>query len=135
MHTTAAGEKRKALKIKALELAREVKAAKRAAKSLPEADKRARDLQKEATRAIAEAEDLKLQARIEDIQVWTLEKTKATKKGSQKYTYWMASWREGDKVRNVHLGSSRKISRKEALLKARTLKAEALATININFLA
>jgi len=131
MHTTAAGEKRKALKIKALELAREVKAAKRAAKSLPEADKRARDLQKEATRAIAEAEDLKLQARIEDIQVWTLEKTKATKKGSQKYTYWMASWREGDKVRNVHLGSSRKISRKEALLKARTLKAEALATINI----
>lgn len=127
MHTTAAGEKRKALKVKALELAREAKATTKAARSLPEARTTARELQEEATQALAEAEDLKRQARLEDLQVWELEKTKATKKGSQKYTYWMASWREGDKVRNVHIGSTRKISRREALQKARAMKAEALA--------
>jgi hypothetical protein len=34
---------------------------------------------------------------------------KESKKGSKTYTYWMASWREGDKTRNVHLGSTRKM--------------------------
>jgi len=47
-------------------------------------------------------------------------------KGFRKYAYWMATWREGNKVRNVHLGSCRKISREAALQKARVMKAEAL---------
>jgi hypothetical protein len=55
-----------------------------------------------------------------------MEKVKESKKGSKKYTYWMASWREGDRVRNVHLGSSKKLSRADAAEKARKLKAEAL---------
>jgi len=47
-------------------------------------------------------------------------------KGFRKYAYWMATWREGNKVRNVHLGSCRKISREAALQKARAMKAEVL---------
>jgi hypothetical protein len=42
------------------------------------------------------------------------------------HTYWMASWREGGKTRNVHLGSSRKMDAAEARQKAREMKAEAL---------
>ncbi len=55
-----------------------------------------------------------------------MEKDRTTKKGSRKYTYWMASWREGDKVQNVHIGSSRKMDAEAAREKARKLKAEAL---------
>ena len=36
------------------------------------------------------------------------------------------SWREGDKVRNVHLGSSRKIDAEAAREKAQKMKADAL---------
>jgi len=67
----------------------------------------------------AEAASLKDKARLEDLQVWEMRKTKTTKKGSQTYGYWMASWRENSRTRNVHLGSSRKLSREEALQKAR----------------
>jgi hypothetical protein len=38
----------------------------------------------------------------------------------------MASWREGGKVRNVHLGSCRKVDHVEALQKARKMKAKAI---------
>jgi hypothetical protein len=40
--------------------------------------------------------------------------------------YWMASWREGDKTRNVHLGSSRKMDAEAARRMAREMKAVAL---------
>jgi len=63
-----------------------------------------------------------LQAKLEDLTVRVAEKVKATKKGPQKYTYWVASRRDGDKVRNFHLGSCRKISEEEALQKARKSK-------------
>lgn len=53
--------------------------------------------QEEANRLKAEAESLKDAARLEDLQVWQMEKEKATKKGFRTYTYWMASWREGSK--------------------------------------
>jgi len=56
-----------------------------------------------------------------------MEKVKTTKKGAQKYAYWMATWREGRQTRNVHLGSCRKISRGAAMDKARAMKAKALA--------
>jgi hypothetical protein len=75
----------------------------------------------------AEAEALKGAARLEDLHLWQMEKSKTTKKGTQSYLYWMASWREGGKVRNVHLGSCRKVDHETALQKARKMKREALA--------
>jgi len=51
------------------------------------------------------------------------EKVKTTKKGGKAYTYWIASWREIGKVHNVHLGSTRKLSREVAMQKARAMKA------------
>ena len=126
MHKTTAGEKRKALKAEALELAKNAKAAMKAAKTLPEARKKARTLEGQAGSLQAEAEALKGAARLEDLSVWVMEKAKTTKKGSKTYGYWMASWREGDKVRNIHIGSCARIDKESALRKARVMKAEAL---------
>jgi len=126
MHKTTAGEKRKALKEEAQELARGAKTAMKAAKTLPEARKKARTLESQAESLKAEAEALKGAARLEDLSVWVMEKAKTTKKGSKTYGYWMASWREGDRVRNVHLGSCAKVDREAAMQKARKMKAEAL---------
>ena len=55
-----------------------------------------------------------------------MKKVKQSRKGSKTYTYWMASWREGGKTRNVHLGSARKMDAEAARQKAREMKAEAL---------
>lgn len=122
MHKTDAGEKRKALKADALELEREVKVLEKVKLMGPAAKVR----QEEADRLKAKAEDLKGAARIEDLHLWQMEKEKTTKKGTQSYLYWMASWREGGKVRHVHLGSCRKVDHETALQKARTMKMEAL---------
>jgi len=121
MHKTTAGEKRKALREEALELARDAKAAMKA-----DAMEKARALEGQADSLKAEAEAMEGAARLEDINLWQLEKSKSTKKGTQSYLYWMASWREGGKVRNVHLGSCRKVDHETALQKARKVKAEAL---------
>jgi hypothetical protein len=127
MHKTEAGESRKALKREYLERASDAKVLQKAAKTLPEARQEAKRLQEKADKARAEAASLKLQARVEDLTIWDMGKTKSTKKGSKTYTYWMASWREGEKVRNVHLGSSRKLEAGAALQNARKMKAEAMA--------
>ena len=127
MHKTDAGEKAKAMRKEAGELARRAKAMMNAAKSLPDASHKARELEGQADELKAEAEALKVAARLEDLHLWQMEKVKTTKKGSRNYHYWMANWREGGKVRNVHLGSCEKMSQSEALQKARKLKAEALA--------
>jgi hypothetical protein len=74
----------------------------------------------------AEAEALKGAAWLEDLHIWQMEKVKTTKKGKTTYVYWMASWREDDRVRNVHIGSCAKLDEETALLKARKMKAEAL---------
>ena len=74
----------------------------------------------------AEAEALEGAARVEDLHVWQMAKTKSTKKGGQSYFYWMASWREGGKIRNVYLGSSQKMSLEQAQELARAMKREAL---------
>ena len=125
MHKTEVGEKRKALTRNAWELARDAKALQKAARA-PAARKEAQRLQEEADAALAEAEALKLQARPEDLTVWEMEKTNETKKSSKTYVYWMASWRENGKTRNVHLGSSRKMDAESALQKARMMKEEAI---------
>ena len=126
MHKTSAGERRKALKEEALELAKDAKAARKAAKTLPDARKKARALEDQTSSLKAEAEALKGAARLEDLSVWVMEKAKTTKKGSKTYGYWMASWREGDRVRNVHIGSCMKMDAEAAMQKARKMKAEAL---------
>ena len=58
--------------------------------------------------------------------VWQMEKVKQTRKGSKAYRYWMASWCEDGKTRNVHLGSFRKMDAEAARRKARKMKAEAI---------
>jgi hypothetical protein len=126
MHATTAGNKIKALKKEARELARDATATKRAAKTLPDASEKARELQEEADKALTEAVTLRPVARLEDLTVWIMEKTKTTKKGSRSYQYWMANWREGGKVRNVHLGSCKKLDAETAMQKAREMKAKAL---------
>ena len=126
MHKTAAGEKRKALRSEALELARDARALQKTAR-IPASLHEAQRLQGEAEKALTKAEDLKLQARLEDLNVWQMKKAKKGKKGTQTYTYWMASWREGDKTRNMHLGSCKKMDAETARRKARKMKAAALA--------
>ena len=126
MHKTAAGEKRKALKTEAMELERYALAAMKAAEILPDAREEARKLEQQADELKAESGALVGAARLEDINLWQMEKEKTTKKGSKTYIYWMASWREGGKVRNVHLGSCRKVDHETALQKARKMKREAL---------
>ena len=126
MHKTAAGERRKALKRDAQELARDAKTLQKVAKHLPAARLEAQRLQGEADAALVEAEALKLQAKLEDLTVWDMKKVNHSRKGSKTYTYWMASWREGGKTRNVHLGSARKMDAAQARQKAREMKAEAI---------
>ena len=127
MHKTSAGEKRKALKAEALELQRDARAAMKAAEILPDARSEARRMEGRADELKAEAEALEGAARLEDLTLWQMEKAKTTKKGSKTYFYWMASWREGSKVRNVHLGSCKKVDHEAALQKARKMKRKALA--------
>jgi hypothetical protein len=125
MHKTPAGERRKSLIRDAKELAKDARFLERAARA-PSARQEAQRLQEEASSALAQAEALKLQARLEDQTVWVMEKVKQTRKGPKTYTYWMTSWREGNKTRNVHLGSSKKMDAEEALQMARKMKAEAI---------
>ena len=125
MHRTPSGDRRQALQKEARELARDARALQKAARA-PVVRREAGRLQDEADAALAEAEDLKLQARLEDLNVWQMEKVKQSRKGSKTYTCWMASWREGDRTRNVHLGSCRKMDAEAARQKARERKAEAL---------
>ena len=126
MHKTEAGEKRRALKAEARELERDARAAMKAAEILPDARREARRMEGRADELKAEAEALEGAARLEDLTLWQMEKAKTTKKRSKTYLYWMASWREGGKVRNVHLGSCRKVDHVEALQKARKMKAKAI---------
>jgi hypothetical protein len=126
IHKTTADEKRKALRKEVLELAMQSKAAMKADGVLPQASSKAQELEQEADRLRAEAEALKDRARLEDLSIWTMEKVKSSKKGSRTYYYWMATWREGSRTRNVHLGSCARMDADAALQKARAMKAEAL---------
>ena len=126
MHKTTTSERMKSLKAEARELERDASIALKAAEVLPDARQKAFELTSHADMLKANAEALKGAARLEDLHLWQMEKAKTTKKGTQSYLYWMASWREGGKVRHVHLGSCRKVDRETALQKARKVKAGAL---------
>jgi hypothetical protein len=86
-------------------------------------DPGAKEREAEAARLEEEAEDLWNVARLEALSVYQGSIAKKTTKGEATYTYWYASWREGDKVKNVHLGSTRKMDQPGANAKARKLKA------------
>jgi len=105
MHKTNAGERRKTLQKEAMKLQKEVKALAKVHRMSPAAKIR----QDEVDRLKAEAESLKCKIRLEDLHVWQMEKAKATKNGPRKYAYWMATWREGTKTRNVHLGTAQRL--------------------------
>lgn len=126
MHKTAAGERAKALKKEAQDFARKARAQKEAAATMRAARVTVKNLQSMAAKRLSQAQALRLEARLEDLQVWEQKKVKPSKNGPKSYTYYMASWRKGKKIRNVYLGSSRKISRDDALVLARRLKIETL---------
>jgi hypothetical protein len=126
MHKTEAGEKAKALKKEAQELASRAKTQKEAAATMRAARVTVTNLQALADKRLSQVQALKLVARLEDLRVWEQRKVKDTKKGAKTYTYFMASWREGKRIRNVYLGSSLKMSLEEAQGKARAMKREAL---------
>ena len=126
MHKTAVGERAKALKKEAQDLARRAKAQKEAAATMRAARVTVQNLQSLAAKRLSQAQAQRLEARLEDLHVWEQRKVKNTKKGAKAYTYYMASWREGGKLKNVYLGSSHKMSREEAQERARALKIEAL---------
>jgi len=126
MHKTEAGEKAKALKKEAQELARRAKAQKEAAATVRAARVTIQNLQALVDKRLSQAQALSLEARLEDLSIWEQRKVRTSKNGSKAYTYFMASWREGGKTRNVYLGSSQKMSREEAQEKARAMKREAL---------
>lgn len=118
----------KTLKKQAQALARDAQAIRKAQTSA--ARKEAKRLQNKADLTLAGTKELKQQARLEDLHVWEMKKEKRTKKGSETYFYWMASWREGQNVRNVYLGSCKKLSRADAVEKARKLKAKSLGLVD-----
>ena len=126
MHKTEAGERAKALKKEAQDLAWRAKAQKEAAATMRTARVTVMNLQSMAAKKLSQAQAQKLEARLEDLHVWEQRKVKESKAGPKAYTYYLASWREGGKLRNVYLGSSKKMSREEAQEKARALKREAL---------
>jgi hypothetical protein len=120
MHTTPTGEKIKTLKTNIQQYEKDTKLLAR----IPEMKPAVRERQAEIDRLKEEVTALEASgnARIEDLHVWEMQKDR----GKRTYTYWMASWREqGGKVHNVHLGSTKKLSREMAQEKAKRLKAEA----------
>ncbi len=126
MHKTVAGEKRKDLKAQAQDLAGKAKALRKVARIIPTAAEQAERFQAGADEVQAKAQALKLEARLENLTIWEQRKVKQSKNGPKSYTYYMASWRDGKKVKNVYLGSSRKMSRDDAFVLARRLKMETL---------
>ncbi|MDD1753158.1 MAG: hypothetical protein LUQ38_08745 [Methanotrichaceae archaeon] len=120
MHTTSTRVRIKALKTDIKEFNREARLLAKVPMMAPAIRERHAEVErlKEEVKKLESSD----RARIEDLHVWEMEKVK----GSKTYTYWMAGWRKDGKIRNVHLGSIKKISEKEALEKARKMKAEAL---------
>ena len=92
MHKTAAGERAKALKKEAQDLARRAKTQKEAAATMRAARVTVMNLQSMAAKKLSQAQAQKLEARQEDLSVWVMEKVKPTKKGNRSYHYWMATW-------------------------------------------
>jgi hypothetical protein len=72
------------------------------------------------------SDEMKLECRIDSTDVWIMEKIKKTRRGYRKYYYYMVSFRIGEKVKNVHIGSVEKMTKEDAILRAKEIKANAL---------
>jgi len=129
MHQTPTGKEIKELRKEARRVLKKANRAHAAGLDLgiEAAHEKAEELEIEAAENLAKADDLHDLARFQDINVWKMEKERSSRKGgTKKYEYWMASWRQGSKVKNIHIGSCRKMSYSAAMSKARKLKAEFL---------
>ncbi len=120
MHKTDAGEKRKILRRKAGELEKHAKKL----GTIPNMQPAARIRQDEADRLKSEAEAVKREARLEDLNVFVQERVRGKEKKVE--AYWYASWREDGTTKNVYLGSCKKMDEESAMKKARMMKAAAL---------
>lgn len=118
MHDVPARRKAREMKMEARKFEREAELLSKVEKMEPAVNLR---LQTAAMYRM-KAEALEFEARLEDLHLWVMKK----RKGRKKYTYWMATWREDGRVKNVYLGSTRKVTRDQALEKAKKLKARAL---------
>jgi hypothetical protein len=131
MHKTEAGEKRKALTRNAWELARDAKALQKATSHLPAVSRRHNGCKKKQMRLWRRQRPSSSRPGWKILQFRRWKSTNETKKGSKTYVYWMASWSENGKTRNVHLWSSRKMDAESALQKARMMKEEASMLIEL----
>jgi len=119
IHRTTSGRKAKDLREEARtwkDEARKIRAA------APELEPAAREREKEAERLEGEALKALEEARLEAVTVYLGDVVKTTAKGEKKYRYYFASWKVGGKVKNVYIGSPRKMTLEEATAKAQELK-------------
>ncbi len=124
VHKTPTGERIKELRAEARKLGAALIAA-RELEDFDELDDLRARLRERRVAVKAEAVALKSsgRARVEDLSVFRVKKE--MKKGKE-HEYWHAAWMVGGKTRNVYLGSCKKMSREEALQKARRMKAQEL---------
>ncbi len=79
----------------------------------------------------AEALELDDKARLEDTSVFQEPYVRINKKGERKeYLRWRCSWMENGKSHKVYLGSCSRLTRKQALNRAKEKKAKALGLKN-----
>jgi len=77
---------------------------------------------------LAREQDAK--ARVENLKIYELRvKRPAGKRKTKVYSYWYASRRMNSKVKNICLGSTKKMTYREALGKAQELRQSAYALI------
>ena len=84
-------------------------------------------LERLLSKTIILARKLDDQARLENLHVYKTKVKRPVKKHEIRiYSYWYASWRVNSKIKNVCLGSTKDMTRDDAFIKARMLKAESL---------
>jgi hypothetical protein len=127
MHKTPTGDHIKALRKKARRTLVKANQARKAGYNLelPEAHEEANRLEGDAAQTLKDADALTEIARLEDLQLWVMQKRSASVKATV-WEYWMASWRHGSEVHNQYIGSKKRLSYSDALAKARQLKRKDL---------
>ena|GEM_PF-282406 len=119
VHDTPARREAKKLREEATALSKEAHTLARISEAEGLAEKKAM----EAKKLREESQRLQERARLEDLKVVQEPLTKTTKKGERReYLRWVCYWREGGRLRKIYLGSCKKISQAEALVKARKMK-------------
>lgn len=87
----------------------------------------AEDKRSEAKMLLKRAEDLRPEVRLENLTVYQTNVQKKLADGRTKhYPVWRVSWRSGSKTTVKHLGSCSKMTKDQAMVKAKKLKADFL---------